>query len=204
MPFQQTRQGKVLLAGFNLSLFLLALFLGIKAAHPEKVQAPELSSTALLQSRTLRAEGFAARKNPLALSDLLMGSQSFIAQFDARPKPRPMVEAPRLHQEVIPAALKSQSSGPKYDWEELRLVGVVINKRGGRYAIIESLNGKRQLLLSEGQRLQEGAVLQKIDSESVVLEAFGETRVLRLVPSKPTGQPTPRRRPLIAESRRDF
>jgi hypothetical protein len=173
----------------NLTLGVLVTWLvwgGAQDARVSQIAAsPSVSKAAHKES-----VGFSMRKISPALDEILTKSMAFSAEFDARAEPvmRAPTKAPKFKVQLVSAAK------PNYNWEALRVAGVVSVEGELSYAIIEDKRTGEQALIAEGEKLKDGVVLVKIENNRIYLETAEETKEIQIL-LEPPADNQPRRLP---------
>ena len=201
MTLRNLKQAKILVTALNLGLFGLAVNLGMSSLDASLGHARLVAPDARIAPLRAAMQEFPPRKDPPSLKTSLDRGRIFIAGFDARPKPKRVVRIKRPNRRIA----RPVRGKPGYKWSNIRLAGVVLDKKGKAYAIFEFKAGREQVLLEEGQTLKGGPILRQVKADRAVLEADGERKVLQLVPPKRTRRGSPRRGrgiPVMANSKR--
>lgn len=177
------KTGAVLLA-VNLSLALLAAWLvwGLMEERDVSKGPPPIK----MERKATGETTFPTPSPTPVLDEILTQGGAFAAKFDVEPPPRALRPSRSVRPEASPVALKTKA----FNWESVRLAGVVSVRGKPSYAILETRGMGKQIILTEGENLAEGVTLLKIEEVRAVFEADGERRVLEISPEK-TGKPSP-------------
>ena len=217
MDFPRSKKVGAFFLGGNVALGLLAAWLiwGLvdgpgyvrKASPPLKIA----------RNGAVRAE-FPMRKASSPLADVLKRGAAFAARLDARSRP-PRRASRRV--ERVPVRLAAvRPKRPAYDWSGLRLAGVVVHKGvqpvaavrqaapgpivlrprlpAPNYAVFEYRKTRKQVLVREGESLEGGAVVLRVEANRVVLGFHGERKVFEVSPEPPKQVRPPAPPPAIA------
>jgi type II secretory pathway component PulC len=164
----------------NLTLGVLVAWLVWGGAQNTRVSQIAMSPS-VSKATNKESVDFSMRKTSPALEEILTKSTAFSSEFDARSQPitRAPTKAPKFKVQVVSAA-KSH-----YNWEALRVAGVVSIEGERHYAVIEDKRTGEQALISEGEEFKDGVVLTKIENNRIILKTAGETKEIEILLEPP-------------------
>jgi hypothetical protein len=188
--------------GGNLGLALLAVWLAAGYySGPPTFEKDVLPPTSHLKNKD--SIDFPLRKVSPPLEEVLKKSEAFASRVDRAQTVVLTKPAISTHQSLA-TPVSFAPKAPSFAWDDLRLAGVALARGNGRdpgirYAVFEFHKTQKQTLLKEGETLDEGVRVVKVELEQVVVEAGGEVKVLEVSLVLPkVNQPRRRRSPWVA------